>query len=156
MKYLEEYGKLQEAWLSKITNDISKMKQTLPYYCNTIQINIALPKDSIYVGIDFHRTLNNNTIATYEHFNQDLLFKKAAVKLTYNGNTYYNILRYYNEKWRTSKQSQKILNNYLTSNEIITEDKNSEFLISLGEIILSHLNSKKPKTNKQVLGYIAY
>lgn len=156
MTYLEQYGKLQEEWLSKITKDISKMKQILPYYCNTIQINISLPKDSIYVGIDFQRTLNDDTIATYEHFNQDSLFKKATVKLTYNGNTYYNILRYYNENWHSSKQSQKILNKYLTSNEIITEDKDHELLIFLGKTILNYINSKKPKTNKQVLGYIAY
>lgn len=32
MTYLEQYGKLQEEWLSKITKDISKMKQILPYY----------------------------------------------------------------------------------------------------------------------------
>lgn len=154
MSNLKQYEKFQKQWIEKIANDISNMKQVLPYYCNAIQVNISLPKESIYVSIEFQRTLNDDTIASYQDFNTDMLFKKASIKLTYDNNIYYDIFRFYNDNWQTSKQSLNKLNKFIKESKTLESDEN--LLNTLGEIVLDHLDNTKPKTNKQVIGYISY
>lgn len=156
MKYLENYGKIQEDWLVQITQDVQGVFQTLPYYLDEIRTSIDLPKDAINVVVNFQRTLNDGKIPNYQSFNKDRLFKKATITLNYSGETYYSILRFYDEKWHVSKQSLKVLKRYLTNINSIQSEKDEEDFVKLSEIIYAHLKNTKPKTNKHVPGYLYY